>query len=121
METNGSPKLVFGPDNDTDDYTQVIAYINEEFARIQAKEEKKGLDPVSDPVNDPVKSVDPLNSRELQVLEILKIDSSASRNDIAGRLQCSDSTVKRALAGLVRKGAIERTGSDKTGEWKIKI
>ncbi len=29
----------------------------------------------------------------------------------------SDSTVKRVLAGLVRKGAIERTGSDKTGGW----
>ena len=34
-------KLVFGPDNDTDDYTQVIAYINTEFARIQAEEEKR--------------------------------------------------------------------------------
>ncbi len=40
MKANGSPKLVFGPDNDTDDYTQVSAYINEEFARIQTKEEK---------------------------------------------------------------------------------
>ena len=26
MEVNESPKLIFGPDNDTDDYTQVIAY-----------------------------------------------------------------------------------------------
>ena len=76
--------------------------------------------PVNDPVHDPVKSVEPLNSRELQVLEVLKSNPSASRNDIADRLRCSDSTVKRALGGLVRKGAIERIGSDKTGEWKIK-
>lgn len=34
MEVNGSPKLVFSPNNDTDDYTLAIAYINEEFARI---------------------------------------------------------------------------------------
>jgi predicted HTH transcriptional regulator len=38
MEDNGSPKLVYSPDNDTDDYTQVVAYINEEFARIQEEE-----------------------------------------------------------------------------------
>ncbi len=36
-----SPRLVFGPDNDADDYTQVIAYINSEFASIKAEEEGK--------------------------------------------------------------------------------
>ena len=35
MKENGSPELVFEPSNDTDDYTMVTAYINEEFARIQ--------------------------------------------------------------------------------------
>lgn len=38
MEENGSPALVFEPSNDTDDYTMVTAYINEEYARIQAEE-----------------------------------------------------------------------------------
>ena len=38
MEDNKSPRLVYSPDNDTDDYTQVVAYINEEFARIQEEE-----------------------------------------------------------------------------------
>ena len=36
-----SPRLVFGPDNDSDDYTQVIAYINSEYASIKAEEEGK--------------------------------------------------------------------------------
>ena len=36
-----SPRLVFVPDNDSDDYTQVIAYINSEFASIKAEEEGK--------------------------------------------------------------------------------
>lgn len=41
MKENGSPELVFEPSNDTDDYTMVTAYINEEFARIQAEENEK--------------------------------------------------------------------------------
>ena len=41
MKENGSPELVFEPSNDTDDYTMVTAYINEEFARIQAEENDK--------------------------------------------------------------------------------
>lgn len=31
----GSPALVFEPDNDTDDYTAVTAYINGEFAEVK--------------------------------------------------------------------------------------
>ncbi len=34
----GSPALVFEPDNDTDDYTAVTAYINGEFAEVQREE-----------------------------------------------------------------------------------
>ena len=41
MENNKSPRLVYSPDNDTDDYTQVVAYINEEFARIQEEENRQ--------------------------------------------------------------------------------
>lgn len=41
MKENGSTELVFEPSNDTDDYTMVTAYINEEFARIQAEENEK--------------------------------------------------------------------------------
>lgn len=37
-EVNGSPKLVFIPNNDTDDYTLAIAYTNEKFARIRVEE-----------------------------------------------------------------------------------
>lgn len=40
MEDNCSPKLIFTPENDTDDYTMATAFINEEYARIY--EEEKG-------------------------------------------------------------------------------
>ena len=39
LKVNGSPKLEFLPNNDYDDYTMAVIYINEEFAKI-AKEEK---------------------------------------------------------------------------------
>ena len=38
MESNHSPALLFEPSNETDDYTMVTAYINEEFARIHEEE-----------------------------------------------------------------------------------
>lgn len=38
MEDNHSPKLVFEPDNDIDDYTMVTAYVNEEYAKIHEEE-----------------------------------------------------------------------------------
>ena len=46
MAENHSPELVFSPKNDSDDYTMVTAYINEEFVKIQKEEQsakiKKG-------------------------------------------------------------------------------
>ena len=38
MKQIGSPNLVFEPENDTDDYTLVTAYINEEYARVKDEE-----------------------------------------------------------------------------------
>lgn len=40
MDHNNSPKLVFSPNNEIDDYTKVVAYINEEFAKIRDEEDK---------------------------------------------------------------------------------
>ena len=42
MKANGSPDLVFEPDNDTDDYIMVTAYINDEFKKIQWEERGLG-------------------------------------------------------------------------------
>lgn len=38
MENNGSPQIIFSPNNGTDDYTLAIAPINLEFARIQTED-----------------------------------------------------------------------------------
>lgn len=50
MRTNGSPDLVFEPDNDIDDYTMVTAYINEELKKIQQEEQGLGSEKVSDTI-----------------------------------------------------------------------
>lgn len=114
---------MFEPVNDTDDYTMVTAYINEEFARVQREEkgeDKAKGDPVNDPVNDLAQITEPLSKKEKQILVAICKSSSITRKELAEQLQCSDSTIKRNLASLVNKGIIERVGSDKTGSWLIK-
>ncbi len=72
-------------------------------------------EPINDPINDPIK----LDEREKQIIELLRDEANLTRKEIAERLGCSDSTVKRALQSMVEKGAIKRIGSNKKGEWII--
>ena len=72
-------------------------------------------DPINDPINDPIK----LEGREKQILDILYENPSITRVEMAKRIGCSDSTVKRTLQKLMDKGAIKRIGSNKKGEWII--
>ncbi len=72
-------------------------------------------EPINDPINDPIK----LDDREQQIIELLREKSDLTRKEMAARLGCSDSTVKRCLQSMVEKGAIKRIGSNKKGEWII--
>ena len=72
-------------------------------------------DPINDPINDPIK----LDGREKQIVELLREEADLTRKEMAERLGCSDSTVKRTLQSMVGKGAIKRIGSNKKGEWII--
>jgi fido (protein-threonine AMPylation protein)/DNA-binding CsgD family transcriptional regulator len=68
-----------------------------------------------EPINDPIK----LDGREKQIVKLLREEADLTRKEMAERLGCSDSTVKRALQSMVEKGAIKRIGSNKKGEWII--
>ncbi len=70
---------------------------------------------INDPINDPIK----LNERERQIIELLQEESDLTRKEMAARLDCSDSTVKRCLQSMVEKSVIKRIGSNKKGEWII--
>ena len=68
-----------------------------------------------EPINDPIK----LDDREQQIIELLREKSDLTRKEMAARLECSDSTVKRCLQSMVEKGVIKRIGSNKKGGWII--
>lgn len=70
---------------------------------------------INDLINDPIK----LNEREKKIVEVLRREPTLTRSGMAERLDCSDSTVKRALQSMVEKGVIKRIGSNKKGEWII--
>lgn len=72
---------------------------------------------MGDPINDPIN----LNDREQSIINLLRNDSTLTRNDMAEKLNCSDSTIKRLLKAMVEKGIIKRIGSNKKGEWIILI
>ena len=72
-------------------------------------------DPINDPINDPIK----LSDREETVYGLLIKDGTYTRAELADKLGCSDSTIKRTLASLVEKGRIKRVGSNKNGKWEI--
>ena len=72
-------------------------------------------DPTNDPINDPIK----LEEKEKQIVDMLRKDSTLTRVNMAEKLGCSESTVKRTLQKLMDKGAIKRIGSKKKGEWII--
>ena len=72
-------------------------------------------EPINDPINDPIK----LDGREKQIVELLREEADLTRKEMAERLGCSDSIVKRTLQSMVKKGAIKRIGSNKKGEWII--
>ena len=50
-------------------------------------------EPINDPINDPIKSDD----REQHIIELLPEKSDLTRKEMAARIECSDSTVKRCL------------------------
>lgn len=65
--------------------------------------------------NDPIK----LNEREKNIIKLLKENNNLTRSQMAQRLKCSDSTVKRTLQAMSERGVIKRVGSNKKGEWVI--
>ena len=72
-------------------------------------------DPINDPINDPIK----LTVREQQLQQLLRESPELTRRELAGKLGCSDSTVKRELQILSEQGILRRIGSRKTGVWVI--
>ena len=74
-------------------------------------------DPISDPINDPIK----LSERERTIVNLLRKKPTLTRAEMAEKIGCSDSTVKRTLQAMTQKDIIKRVGSNKKGQWVILI
>lgn len=75
----------------------------------------KENNPLNDPLNDLIK----LTNREQNLLHSLHETPEMTRKQLAEKLNCSDSTVKREIKILSEKGIISRIGSKKRGTWII--
>ena len=134
MADNGSPRLVYSPDNDTDDYTQVVAYISDEFAKIYEEEYRQKLVHGTTDVAEPERllSTDERSLKEV-LKEVLKekdyqkvekiaeiIDTDGEITPAAAKDACkkSESTTWRYLTLLTETGLVIVEGSTNNIKYK---
>ena len=110
LKANGSPKLKFLPNNDYDDYTMAVIYINEEFAKI-AKEEKGVGKADKKPIKADKKPIK--TERKTQILNYIAQNGSISNQEAKKLLGLAESTVKRLLKEMVDEGLLRSEGERK--------
>ena len=118
MKDNNSPKLVFEPDNDLDDYTMVTAYINEEFARIRDKEDEIQTNRKENHKENHKEKIK-LDEIESRIIDRIRIKSNITIKELAIDLKISEQSVRYRLDKLKNQNIIYRIGSTKSGEWVI--
>ncbi len=62
-----------------------------------------------------------LSKSEQRVVKLLASDSHITIGTLSLRLQLSEAGINKILAGLRKKGIIERVGANKNGSWKVNI
>ena len=63
---------------------------------------------------------EPQNKINVQIIEPVKENNHISRKEMAEKLGCSMSTIKRALANLKEEERLVYEGSSRKGRWIIK-
>ena len=123
MKDNGSPALVSGPENDTDDYTQVIAYINAEFAKIQQEEQVKTSGSAQEIAQEVAQEIAQekydMDQIEDKIANLMRERPEINRNEIAKILGITADTIKYRIDKMRKDGRIERQGSTKSGKWVV--
>jgi len=74
-------------------------------------------DTINVTINDTIK----MSELEMLILSEIQKDNHVTRDKLASISGRTSRTIQRALDSLKSKGVIERVGSNKTGNWKIKI
>lgn len=84
----------------------------------QSERVHRGGDPKNEPVHDPVN--DPLNERQEWVLGRLRAGSGVRVGEVVAEFKCSETTAKRDLVDMRRRGLAVFEGSPRTGAWRLK-
>jgi predicted HTH transcriptional regulator len=92
--------------------------------KVENKVKNKSREKVQD--NSQKKAVDEaiethLPKSEGRIVKLLAEDPRITIGAISHKLQLSEAGVNKALAGLRKKGIIERIGANKNGSWKVNI
>lgn len=129
LKDNGSPEAVFDTDEDRS-YFLVEIPCHTDFIKdgldIRAiqiggsvSNQYDGInDGINDRINDRIKS-SRLYVQIKKVLEVIAADNTISTKDIAAELECSVSTIDRAIKQLKLLDILHREGSKKNGKWVI--
>ena len=62
-----------------------------------------------------------LSKSEQRVVKLLTADPRITIGNLSQRLQLSEAGINKVLAGLRKKGIIERVGANKNGSWKVNV
>ena len=62
-----------------------------------------------------------LSEIQSKIITLIAKNNTVSQSEIAKKLKINESTVYRNIEKLKQLGILERKGSDKTGNWIIKI
>ena len=123
----GSPELVFEPDNDTDDYTLVTAYINGEFVEIQKEEAEMNGASVQEITQEITQEIaqeiaqekDKKSIIQDNIVKLMMEKPEITTKEIALRLGLTSDNVKYRIRIMRESGMIEHQGSTKAGRWMI--
>lgn len=92
-------------------FSELIEYLKTTISNYKKsiKADSLSFEIKNDPINDPINAL----------LDLIKTDASLNYAEYAEKLGKSEATVKRLIQKLKNEGKIERSGSNKTGFWKI--
>lgn len=106
LQMNGSESVEYLPNNDSDDYTEAIIYINDEYKLTREEEIGKSKakvqnEPQNGPQNEPQNEGMNKNIRKTirfrKILKLIEENNSITKEEIAQSIGCSMSTTKRDL------------------------
>ncbi len=115
----GSPELVFEPENDTDDYTLVTAFVNWEYDRIHKEEAGLQGAPAQEITQEITQEKDGRTVLHDKIVELMMEKPEITTKEIALRLGLTSDNVKYRIRILRKTGRVEHQGSTKAGKWVI--